>query len=388
VKTDEGEKGEYKMYFSEGIDDDNDDKINEDPPGGTDVYRNWPAGWELAYMQSNSGKYPISEPESRAIMEFLVNHRNVAAMVSFHTTTGQLVRPFAYKVDKNNIPERDLKLFDKLGKKFEELTGYYYAKGYDGKGSKTYGVFSDWGYEHFGVLAFTLDLWGTPFYYNLEDKKKMGDGSLRALNALKWNDEVLNGDGFVDWHPYEHPTLGEIEIGGWKKYTRKNPPARLLNGELEKNFPFIFALAEFTPLVKVTNVEIKPMVSGVSGSPLKVEKTGLGYVLKSKDSGNAGDISLFQFEMVVENKSIVDTYTAQAEKTEEGKDVQIFLKQKDGISILQGEPLTNLEKMKPQESKTIRWVLQAKGTDSVINVRVFSEKGGTTELKIPVRVEY
>ena len=53
------------------------------------------------------------------------------------------------------------------------------------------------------------------------------------LKLLAWNDETLGGRGFVDWYPFHHPQLGEIELGGWDAlYTWSNPPHALLEREL------------------------------------------------------------------------------------------------------------------------------------------------------------
>src|SRR3954453_11860992 len=40
-----GEPGEYDLLGVEGIDNDNDGRVNEDPPGGYDMNRNYPADW-------------------------------------------------------------------------------------------------------------------------------------------------------------------------------------------------------------------------------------------------------------------------------------------------------------------------------------------------------
>ena len=50
---------------------------------------------------------------------------------------------------------------------------------------------------------------------NAINKKRDLDGLEEVeVAALKWNDEVLGGEGFVDWRPCEHPQLGPVEIGG------------------------------------------------------------------------------------------------------------------------------------------------------------------------------
>ena len=49
------------------------------------------------------------------------------------------------------------------------------------------------------------------------------------LKLLAWSDEVLEGKGYVDWYPFDHPQLGEVELGGWNYiYTFRNPPPAFL----------------------------------------------------------------------------------------------------------------------------------------------------------------
>ena len=38
---------------------------------------------------------------------------------------------------------------------------------------------------------------------------------------------------FVDWHPYNHPTLGEVEIGGWPRTKTSPPEGELIQIECE-----------------------------------------------------------------------------------------------------------------------------------------------------------
>ncbi len=52
--------------------------------------------------------------------------------------------------------------------------------------------------------------------------------------VLRWADAALKGKGFIDWTPFKHPTLGDVEIGGFVPYLRINPPAE----EVEKTISF------------------------------------------------------------------------------------------------------------------------------------------------------
>ena len=51
-----------------------------------------------------------------------------------------------------------------------------------------------------------------------------GPLDLQFLTGL----EGMGVDAFVDWTPYTHPTLGEVEIGGFRPYVTTNPPVEAL----------------------------------------------------------------------------------------------------------------------------------------------------------------
>lgn len=85
-----GEKGKFKMML-EGIDDDKDGQFNEDGPGGYRPDRNFAHAWNDA--DPESGPWPSAQPESKAIMDFLIAHRNVAMAVVFGPANNLLEMP-------------------------------------------------------------------------------------------------------------------------------------------------------------------------------------------------------------------------------------------------------------------------------------------------------
>jgi hypothetical protein len=85
-----GEKGKYKLMM-EGIDDDKDGLFNEDPAGGYRPDRNFAHAWNEA--DPESGPWPSAQPESKAIMDFLVRHRNVALSIVFGPANNLLEMP-------------------------------------------------------------------------------------------------------------------------------------------------------------------------------------------------------------------------------------------------------------------------------------------------------
>ncbi|MBE0713783.1 MAG: hypothetical protein IH583_15530 [Candidatus Aminicenantes bacterium] len=85
-----GETGAYKLFW-EGKDNDGDGFINEDPPGGTDINRNFTH--EYPYYKAEAGPHMISEAESRAVMDWIIGHRNVAAILTFGESDNLIVPP-------------------------------------------------------------------------------------------------------------------------------------------------------------------------------------------------------------------------------------------------------------------------------------------------------
>src|SRR4030042_1514577 len=73
---------------------------------------------------------------------------------------------------------------------------------------------------------------------------------------LKWADASLPKKGFVEWTPFQHPTLGAIEIGGFAPYLRIVPPP----GEAEKTIAFhtdfYIGLMRKLPGLRISKTEV------------------------------------------------------------------------------------------------------------------------------------
>ena len=87
-----GETGLYSIYW-EGIDNDNDGFINEDPVGGVDINRNFQH--EYPYFQDDAGWHMVSEKESIALMSWVIKHRNIAIMLNFGESDNLIIPPNA-----------------------------------------------------------------------------------------------------------------------------------------------------------------------------------------------------------------------------------------------------------------------------------------------------
>jgi murein tripeptide amidase MpaA len=209
-----------------------------------DLNRNYPANWRQEHEQHGAGPYPVSEPEVRAAVQFITSHPNITGGVAFHTYSGVLLRPYSHRADDTLAPE-DLWTYQKLGARGTELTGYpnisvFHDFRYHPKEVIT-GTFDDWMFEHGGVFAWTVEIWSPQREAGITDYKFIDWYREHPveddLKLLAWNDTALQGRGFVEWYPFEHPQLGAVELGGWNTlYSWSNPPPHLLEREVAK-FP-------------------------------------------------------------------------------------------------------------------------------------------------------
>ena len=63
---------------------------------GLDLNRNFPTQWRQEYEQVGAGPYPTSEPEVRAMVDFIVSTSNIGAAISYHTHSGVILRPHGH----------------------------------------------------------------------------------------------------------------------------------------------------------------------------------------------------------------------------------------------------------------------------------------------------
>ncbi len=245
--------GAFFDVISEGIDDDGDGQYNEDGVGGIDMNRNFPRNWGLEFQQRGAGPYPLSEPETRATIAFLHEHRNVTGVFHGHTSGGFLYRlPSTAPWDEFSLADQALIL--DLAAPYHETTGQPVVPSFSNPRIHRHGTLISWSYWDYGVVGFVPEFWGG---FGRDDDS---DGEIDERERLRWNDEELNGTGFADWTRFEHPTLGAVEIGGWRaRFTRRNPPPHLLQRELELYLPWMLWLAEISPRIRVQSSRVEAL---------------------------------------------------------------------------------------------------------------------------------
>jgi len=241
--------------------------------------RQYPYHWQDEEM--DAGPYPLSEPESRAQVDFFLEHKNIFGVHTYHTFCGAILRPYSNRPD-DEIREHDLAVYKALGDRGTEITGYpnisvYHDFSYDPKKFIT-GAFDDWAYDYYGVFAFTIEFWSMARAAGVEVENFIeffrDPPEEASLKMLAWNDRELGGEGFVPWRPFDHPQLGRVEIGGWKtKFTAQNPPPKFLEAECEKLARFALSHASTAPRLR-TRLATEELSPGLRRLELVVENAG------------------------------------------------------------------------------------------------------------------
>lgn len=245
----------YEMLGQEGIDNDGDGLVNEDRVGYYDPNRDWAWKWQPDYIQRGAYKYPFSVPENRNVADFVLAHPNIAGGQSYHNSGGMILRGPGAQEDLSTYNRADIRIYDAIGRKGEKIMpGYNYLVVY----KDLYSVFGgelDWMYGSRGIYTFSNEIFTRFAYY----KNNQGGQNLN----YDIDTELLMGDAFEPWKPYNHPTYGEIEIGGFKKNFGRATPGFMLEEELHRNMAFTLYHAFHMPNLSIPEVKEKDLGGGL-----------------------------------------------------------------------------------------------------------------------------
>src|SRR6266496_4382789 len=248
---------------------------------GLDLNRNFPANWRQEYEQLGAGPFPTSEPEVRAVAEFISTHPNICGGVAFHTWSGVLLRPFDHLPDTEMHAE-DLWHFQKVGAKGTEITGYpnisvYHEFRYHPK--QVIGGAFDWIYDHLGMFSWVVEIWSPMREAGIEKYLYIDwfrDHPIEDdLKIFRWSEDKLGGLAHAGWKPFDHPELGPIEIGGWNRFHAfGNPPPQFLEREVARFPQWLLWQALLSPKLELVTADALALGEGAWRVRLVVQNTG------------------------------------------------------------------------------------------------------------------
>jgi hypothetical protein len=208
------------------------------------------------------------------------------------------------------VAATDVEYFRAVGDRYRELTGLRAAPATRIPG----GAFFEYGYYQFGVPSFSTPGWGIgapaegagtrggagapagagargaggppagpggrgaggPGGAGPGRGEAGGQGSADAafdLRLLRWmGAEKI--DGFIDWTPYKHPTLGDVEIGGFRPYALSNPAAAQIAGLGKSHTEFVTYLSGLFPKINIASTSVTSLGGGLYRVKAEVENAG------------------------------------------------------------------------------------------------------------------
>jgi len=155
-----GERGQWSLY-AEGRDNDGDEQLNEDPPGGTELNRNFT--FRYPYFQRGAGPHQMSEVETRAVADFAFSHANIFAVLTF-TPDDNLLKP--WKPDPASESQRAKTAVLSGDAGYLGYVAEQYRQIHGGAGPpdppEARGALSTWAYFHYGRWSFACRGWWIP----------------------------------------------------------------------------------------------------------------------------------------------------------------------------------------------------------------------------------
>lgn len=384
----EMDDGPYYRLYREGVIRGDWDGVTIDieRPRDGNLNRNFPAGWRPEFREYGAGEYPLSEPESRAVMRFLLDHPNIAGMQCYHTHAGMILRPSLVAPD-NVIPPADLALYKWIGGEGTALTGYPVISVFEeftsDPANPRVGSLMQWSYDEMGIITFSTELWNPELAAGVAEPAKY---QVRARSTddeialLRYNDEHLGGRGFVNWTPFDHPQLGPLEIGGWTHmYTFRNPPpaswaatdkARsFLHDTMHSNCLFTLRHAACAPFLAIEMAQVEPLAEG-----------------------------LYKVSAVVANHGFLPTHlTQRALDHRTASEVSAVITLPEGAALRMGQPSETLGHLAGRDERRatwspwmrdwhssrrrVEWLVQAPAGGSV-RIRASSARAGVAEIAL------
>ncbi|MGI6255034.1 MAG: M14 family zinc carboxypeptidase [Acutalibacter sp.] len=206
-----------------------------------DPNRSFPFEWKkdsMGYtLRPSAGDYPLMDCETRALAQFVLAHPEIVMVVDTHTNMGAHLTPmeFCKHLESN---QEDTQLMYALGDELTQDSGYQVRDIFPVEAvCPAPGSFTTWLYYDLGIPAWCSEIGSLKQLYTNREEQAKAKKTMMWMNELsseeevvkhhqqlvKWDKEHNQDRLFLEWHPYDHPQFGPIEIGGWSRSNETNP---------------------------------------------------------------------------------------------------------------------------------------------------------------------
>jgi hypothetical protein len=337
------ERGAWKVMV-EGIDPADLDVYVPMGTDGVNLNRNFPH--EYLYFQPHVGPHMASEVETRALVDFVHDRHNIGAVLTFSYYDNLRTPPPAQRtvpqgvtgnpptVPTNLLPA-DRPFFEYISSRFQQITG---LRGAGAEGEA--GSFPQFAYYQMGLPSFTTNVWTLP---------PAATGGTQPPQDVRWLSHLdsLGVDAFVDWAPARHPTLGDVEVGGFRPNVRVNPPASMIGELSASHAEFATWLAGQLPQVEVVETRIEPR----------------------------GD-NVYLITATIANEQYLPTQLAMGGRIRFNRPITVRLLPTANVTVLTGDPQQQVPRLEGMGGReTFTWLVQAPAGTRV-TMEVFAERAG------------
>lgn len=350
VKADrsKGELGKY-MVLPEGLDQDFDGQYGEDGEGGVNIDRNFT--FDYPAFMAESGVYAASEPETRALVDFIFDNPQIASIVHFGLANN-LSEP--EKSDPRAANQRIVKSWSSNDAEVSKYISSIYKDltkplGEAPKLSSHPGNFTNTAYYHLGKFSFATPVW----WPSIVDSTKNASKSLDVNETFyKWVKQNNVQGAIVPWTKVNHPAFPnqQVEVGGIVEVFRNNPPIEHLQASVKAHTAFVIKLAE-------------NMAKLVFDEP---KVTALGN-------------DIFRVELTVMNVGMMPTYPEIADRIRFVSRFKTVCDLSNNQQFLSGKRLQLYPSLAGGSSQTFSWLIKGKGT---INIKAGCPTSGEQVLEV------
>jgi len=331
-----------------------------------DWNRNWSYDWRPEPEQGGAGDFPFSEPEMRAMAEFIFSTPNLFGVLGYHNGPAAVLRPPSTGSD-SDLDASDLQVMEDLadiGAEHTEFPVIAVVK-YHGVRSRDInlrGHFHNFGYHHLGlfVIEFELGMIKNSAGMTTEDifaARTEEDREEQMRKLMKWWDrQKKRWQIFQPWRRLDHPQLGRVETGGM--------------------LPKYMAGPTLTDLKKIARGTYKFTVEHASRHPhIRLEDLAVDAV-----GGN-----VYRIRAQVANRGHFPTHvTNKGKGLARLKPVRVELHLAHGVELLSNEGHRTLGHLAGlTDARALEWFVKSpRRTDKLCEIRVLGGTGGNTAATI------
>jgi hypothetical protein len=217
---------------------------------------------------------------------------------------------------------------------------------------------ADFGYFYVGAIWYGDELWNGG-----RERDYDGDGRVEPSEVLRYCDEQFGGKCFKPWTRFQHPKLGEVEIGGLNpKFYIQNGPPEVMERWARNQAMFNLYMAQSLPKVEIVSASV-----AVLPAPAQRDTTAPTHEIR----------------VTVRNAGRIPTALEQAKRVKIVRPDQVTARfEKGSTNKVVGRPTEFW--LAGNETRTVTFRIRAgdRPDDRKATVRLVSTRGGIAEREV------